>query len=106
MNCKTCNRVMKKVEVKIQDADSDVISYQCGKCGNFEFEEKSIKKAITEIKFKEESPLKIKQKVIKLSEGRLGMYLNKDVIRSLNLKAGEEIYVSVPDKKHILINLT
>jgi len=47
---------MKEVEVKIQNANSNVISYQCSECGNFDFEEKSIKKAITEIKVKEESP--------------------------------------------------
>ncbi|MBI5065784.1 hypothetical protein HZA97_06105 [Candidatus Woesearchaeota archaeon] len=55
MKCQECNNLMKEVKVKIQDADSDVISYQCSKCGNFDFEEASIKKAITEIKVNEES---------------------------------------------------
>ncbi len=54
MKCQECNNLMKEVKVKIQDADSDVISYQCDKCGNFDFEETSMKKAITEIKVKEE----------------------------------------------------
>ena len=95
---------MKIIKAKIQDAGSPVISYQCGKCGYFDFEEKSINKAINEIKLKE-TTLKIKQKIIKLSHGRLGMYINKDVARSLNLKGGEEVYVSVPDRKHLLVNM-
>ena len=96
---------MKKVEVKIQDADNPVTSYQCSNCGYFDFEEKSISKAIAEIKIKE-TPLKIKQKIIKLSHERLGMYINRDVARSLNLKGGQEVYVSIPDKKHIVINIS
>jgi hypothetical protein len=93
---------MKEVSVKIQDADSPVISYQCGKCGYFSFEDKSMKKAIAEIRTKE-IPLKIKQKIIRLSHNRLGMYFNRDVARSLDLKGGEDIYVSVPDKKHFVV---
>lgn len=95
---------MKEVRVKIQDANSPVTSHQCGKCGYFDFEEKSINKAINEIKVKE-STLKIKQKIIKLSHDRLGMYINRDVARSLNLKGGEEVYISVPDKKHLIVNI-
>jgi len=95
---------MKCIKVKIQDAASLATSYQCGKCGYFEFEEKSINKAINEIKEKE-TPLKIKQKIIKLSHNRLGMYINRDVARSLNLRGGEEVYVAMPDKKHLVINL-
>jgi len=105
MECPQCNSELKKIKVKIQEADSPVISYQCSKCSYFEFEEKSISKAINEIKIKEESPLKIKQKIIKLSHDRLGMYINRDIARSLNLKGGEEVYVSMPDKKHIVINV-
>ncbi|MDP7324446.1 MAG: hypothetical protein QF632_06810, partial [Candidatus Woesearchaeota archaeon] len=70
----------------------------------FEFGKESISKAIQEIKLKE-TPLKIKQRIIKLSHDRLGMYINRDVARSLNLKGGEEVYVSLPDKKHILIDV-
>jgi len=104
MKCPKCNGKMKQVEVKIQDADSPVISYQCGECGYFDFEEKSINKAINEIRSKE-APLKIKQKIIKLSHNRLGMYINRDVARSLNLKGGEEVYVSVPDKKRLIVDM-
>ena len=104
MKCPKCNSNMKEVKVKIQDADSPVTSYQCGKCGYFDFEEKSINRAIDEIKTKE-APLKIRQKIIKLSHDRLGMYINRDVARSLNLKGGEEVYVSVPDKKHLVVNV-
>ena len=104
MKCSKCDVKMREVKVKIQDANSPVISYQCGECGYFDFEEKSINKAINEIKAKE-ATLKIKQKIIKLSHDRLGMYINRDVARSLNLKGGEEVYVSVPDKKHLVIDV-
>jgi transposase-like protein len=104
MKCPNCKSEMKKVMVKIQDADSPVTSYQCSECGNFDFEEKSMSKAIQEIKTKE-APLKIKQKIIKLSHNRLGMYINRDVARCLNLKGGEEVYVSVPDKGHMVVNI-
>jgi len=33
------------------------------------------------------------------------MYFNRDIARSLNLRAGEDIYVSVPDKNHMLIKV-
>ena len=104
MKCPKCSSRMKEIKVKIQDANSLVISYQCGECGYFDFEDKSINKAINEIKAKE-APLKIKQKIIKLSHDRLGMYINRDVARSLNLKGGEEVFVSIPDKKHMVINV-
>lgn len=104
MKCPKCNAQMKEVKVKIQDADSPVNSYQCGECGYFDFEEKSINKAINEIRLKE-APLKIKQKIIKLSHDRLGMYINRDVARTLNLKGGQEVYVSVPDKKHLVVGI-
>jgi len=104
MKCPKCDSKMEGVMVKIQDADSLVTSYQCGECGYFDFEGKSMEKAIAEIKDKE-APLKIKQKIIKLSHDRLGMYINRDVARSLNLKGGEEVYVSVPDKNHLVVNV-
>jgi len=104
MKCPKCNEPMKEIKVKIQDADTSATSYQCGKCGYFDFEDKSINKAINEIKEKE-APLKIKQRIIKLSHDRLGMYINRDIARSLNLKGGQDVYVSVPDKKHFIINI-
>ncbi|MEK6951809.1 MAG: zf-TFIIB domain-containing protein [Nanoarchaeota archaeon] len=104
MKCPKCNANMKEIKVKIQNADSLVTSYQCGRCGYFNFEEKSINQAINEIKINE-STLKIKQKIIKLSRGRLGMYINRDIARSLNLSGGEEVYVSVPDKKHLVVKI-
>ena len=104
MKCPKCNSNLREVKVKIQDANSPVISYQCAKCGYFDFEEKSINEAINEIKTKE-STLAIKQKIIKLSHDRLGMYINRDIARSLNLKGGEDVYVSVPDKKCMVVNI-
>ena len=51
------------------------------------------------------SPLKIKQKIIKLSRDRLGIYLNKDIVRSLNLKHGQSCNMFVNSKKEIIIEL-
>ena len=98
--CSKCLKKLKKVEVEVFGAEKKVISYQCKNCDHFEFEPKSSKDVLEELK---ETPLKIKQKIVKLSQDRLGMYFNIHIVRSLQLKKGEEIYISVPDKKHILI---
>jgi len=95
---------LRKVEVDIEDAETPAISHQCPNCNYFSFEPESTMKVIKEIKSKE-SPLKIKQKIIKLSKDRLGMYFNQDIIKSLNLKSGEEILVSVPDKNRIVLEI-
>ena len=95
---------MKKVVVNIEDAKTKAISYQCPNCDYFTFEPKSSVQIVREIK-ENESPLKIKQKIIKLSKDRLGIYFNQDIIRSLNLKPGEDILISIPDKKRIVLKL-
>src|SRR3989338_6460629 len=100
MKCPKCSSSLKKIEVGVEGAKNKAVSYQCTKCDYFEFEPQSSQKVIEELR---ETPLKIKQKVIKLSQDRLGIYFNSNVVRSLGLKKGEDIYVSVPDKKHILI---
>ncbi len=100
MKCPKCNANLKKVEVSVQGAKSKAISYQCPKCDYFEFDPLTSKKVVEELR---ETPLKIKQKIVKLSQDRLGIYFNNNVVRSLNLKKGEEVYVSVPDKRHILL---
>ncbi len=102
MKCPKCNAALRKVEVSVHGAKSKVSSYQCSKCDYFEFEPVSSKKVVEELR---ETPLKIKQKVVKLSQDRLGIYFNNNVVRSLNLKKGEDIYISVPDKKHIVLEL-
>jgi len=103
MKCPKCESNLKKVEVSVAGAKSKAVSYQCPDCDYFEFEPMSSKKVVQEIR---DTPLKIKQKIVKLSQDRLGMYINRDVARSLNLKGGEEVYVSVPDKKHLVINIS
>ena len=70
MKCPKCNSVLRKVEVKVQGAKSKAISYQCPDCDYFEFEPKSSEKVVQELR---ETPLKIKQKIVKLSQDRLGM---------------------------------
>ena len=102
MQCPNCNTKLDKVEVSVHGANKKVISYQCPNDDYFEFEPQSSKEVVEELR---ESPLKIKQKVVKLSGERLGIYFNQNVVRSLNIKKGENIYVSVPDKKHILLEL-
>lgn len=102
MKCPKCDSNLRKVDVKVQGAENSVISYQCSKCDYFEFEPVSSQRVIEELR---ETPLKIKQKIVKISQDRLGVYFNNNIIRSLNLKKGEEIYISVPDKKHIILEL-
>ena len=102
MKCPKCNSNLNKINVAVHGAENRVISYQCPKCDYFEFEPESSRKVVEELR---EAPLKIKQKIIKLSQDRLGIYLIKNVVESLDLKKGEDIYVSVPDKKHILLEL-
>lgn len=100
--CPKCEANLKKVEVKVAGAKTKAISYQCPNCDYFSFEPTSSRKVVEELR---DTPLKIKQKIVKLSHDRLGMYINKDVARCLNLKGGEEVYVSVPDKKHLVVSL-
>ena len=102
MSCPKCNSKLKKVEVKVDGAESKAVSYQCTKCDYFEFEPKSSRKVVEELR---ETPLKIKQKIVGISQNRLGIYFNSNVVRSLNLKKGEDIFVSVPDKNHIVLEL-
>lgn len=104
MNCPNCSHKLKKVKVSIEDAKTKAVSYQCSNCDYYTFDPKSSIQVIREIKEKE-SPLKMKQKIIKLSKDRLGVYFNQDIIRSLNLKSGENILISVPDKKRIVLKL-
>lgn len=102
MLCPKCNSVLRKVDVKVYGAKSKAMSYQCTKCDYFEFEQKSSQKVLAELR---DSPLKIKQSIVKLSQDRLGIYFNSHVVRSLQLKKGESVYVSVPDEKHIVLEL-
>ena len=102
MKCQNCNSELRKVNVKVYGANSKVISYQCPDCNYFEFDSNSSKKVLEELR---EPTLKIKQKIVKLSQDRLGVYFNQNVIRSLDLKNGEDVYVSIPDKKHIILEL-
>ena len=104
MKCPKCNSDLKKVEVEIEDAMTPAISYQCSKCDYYSFEPQSTMKIIKELKEKE-APLKIKQKIIKLSQDRLGMYFSKDVVESLNLQSGKEVFVSVPNKNKIVLDI-
>jgi predicted nucleic-acid-binding Zn-ribbon protein len=104
MRCPKCGLNLRRVEVSVEGAEQKAISYQCAKCDYVEFEEKSSAKVVKELKYRE-TPLKIRQKIIKLSQDRLGMYFNKSIVESLDLKAGEEVQVSVPDKWHIILRI-
>lgn len=104
MICPNCNNKLKKVKVDIEDAKTKAISYQCPHCDYFVFEPKSAVEVVREIKEKE-SPLKMKQTIVKLSKDRLGIYFNKDIIRSLNLTSGKEVFISIPDKKRIVLRI-
>ena len=102
--CPKCNHNMKSIKVEVEDAKNKVDSYQCPDCGYFEFEKDSSKKVVDELR-KKESALNIKQKIIKLSKDRLGIYINSDIARCLDLKSGQEVYTSVPDKKTMVLTV-
>ncbi len=102
MKCPRCNATLEKELVRIEGAKQKVLSFQCPKCEYVDFEQESAKKVVGELKAKE-TPMKIKQRIVKLSKDRLGTYFNKNIVSSLNLKPGEDIFISVPDKKHIII---
>lgn len=102
--CPKCDHLMKKVKVEVEDAKNKVDSHQCSECGYFEFDTDSSKKVIEELREKE-CTLNIKQKIIKLSKDRLGIYINGDIARCLHLKGGQEIYTSVPNKKTIVLTV-
>jgi len=102
MKCSKCNVDMKHVFVSVKGSVNKVRSFQCPQCDYFEFEPISSQKVVQELR---ESPLKIKQKIIKLSQDRLGIYLSTHIVNSLNLKKGDEISLSVPDKKHIILEV-
>jgi|GEM_PF-999101 len=104
MKCPKCKGNIREVAVTIEGARQKAVSYRCEICDYIAFEEESTTKVLQELKAKE-TPLKITQKIIKLSEGRLGLYLNKHIIDSLGLRAGEKITVSVPDKEHIILKI-
>ena len=105
MRCPKCSSNLRKVEISVEGAEQKAMSYQCAKCDYVEFEKNSAAKVVSELKSKE-TPLKIRQKIIKLSQDRLGMYFNKNIVESLDLKAGEEVHVSVPDKDHIISKIS
>lgn len=102
MKCPHCKTTLKPVAVNVRGAHQKAMSYQCVRCDYFEFEPVSSQKVLAELR---DTPLKIRQKIVKLSQDRLGMYFNTHIIESLGLEKGESIYLSVPDKKHILIEL-
>ena len=102
-SCPKCHKPLTKVNVKVEMATSRSLTYQCGPCEYVWFDPISAKKVIEEIRAHD---LKIKQKVIKLSADRLGIYFNSHIVRRLNLKKGEDGYVSGPDKNHMLIDVT
>ena len=77
MRCPECKSNLKKVEVSVHGAKSKATSYQCSKCDYFEFEPLSSRKVVEEL---HNTPLKIKQKIVKLSQDRLGIYFNKNIL--------------------------
>jgi hypothetical protein len=99
MKCPECEKQLKRILVSVEGAEQKAVSYQCS-CGHVVFERDSSERVLAELR---DAPLKIRQHIIALSKGRLGMYLNSDVVRSLDIRKGEEVTVSVPDRKHIVI---
>jgi len=101
MKCPNCKKEMVRVLVSIEGASTKAVSWQCATCDRFTVEPASARMALDEL----ESPLRLQQRVVKISQGRLGLYLGKDVVRSLGLKGGETVELSVPSKKRLVIDL-
>ena len=102
MKCPECKLELKRVPVTVAGAEHKATSYQCTKCDYFEFDPVSSARVVDELR---RHPLKIKHTIVKLSSDRLGIYFNANIIRSLNLRPGEEVLISVPDKNHIIVEL-
>ena len=103
MKCPKCSHEMTKLHQTEEDKQQKVTSHHCMRCEHIEFERVYPELEIMEDV--EKHTLEIKQNIVKLSHNRLGMYFNKNIIQSLGLKAGEEVLVSVPEKKRIVIKL-
>ncbi len=101
--CPECGKNLRMVMVSIEDAETKAKTYQCPHCDYFRFDPLNKDKIMKEVKQKEQ--LRAKQKIIKFSNNRLGVYLNPNIVKSLDLRAGEEVNISVPDPKHILVSL-
>ena len=97
INCPNCHVEAKAAELLIEEA----VRYRCGTCEYSKLEPVASRTATPP----STSPLQLKQKITTISQGRLGLYLNQDLVRSLGLKAGQEVFVSVPDGQHILVRL-
>jgi len=99
--CPKCKAALRRVEVTVHGAKAKALSFQCTNCDYFEFDADSGRNVVDELK----SPLKIRHKVVNISQDRLGIYFNNNIIRSLGLKKGEDVFISVPDKKHMVIEI-
>ena len=104
MKCPKCKNVLKKVNVEIEGAVNKAVSYQCPRCGYLKFDKNSSEKVIAELR-ESEQPLKMEQAVVRLSKDRVGMYFNRHIAKSLKLKAGKKLLVSVPSKKRIVLEI-
>lgn len=99
--CPRCGSKLNKVDVKVAGARATAKSLQCSSCDYFSFDQVSSRKVVDEL-----SPLQLKHKLVNLSGDRLGIYFNSNIVRSLELKKGSDVYVSVPDRKHIVIEIS
>jgi len=89
--------------VAVHGATQKVQSLQCQTCHYFAFEPISSSKVVEELR---QHPLKIRHKIVKLSKDRLGIYFNSNIVRSLGLQKGEEVYLSIPNKKQLVMELS
>ena len=81
--CNKCNGNLEKLEVHVEDTDKTTTGWKCKDCGEYYFDQAESKAIYEDLSQKETPALNIKQKIVKLSKDRLGIYLNKDVIRCI-----------------------
>ena len=96
---------MEEIRVNVQGAGLSAKGWECPKCGDIKFDKESGLKVIEELEKKKlNCPLNMEQKITKLSYNRLGFYFNRDIVRCLDLKPGEKVFLTILDKNNILIN--
>ncbi len=97
MKCE-CGNDMKIEKVEILPGLSSE-GYKCAKCGEIEFDEGQMKKAL---KIKEMAiKVMVKRKLGKVG-GSLVLRIPKEVEESMNLKSGEDVKIIVENKKMIV----
>ncbi len=107
--CRVCGGELKELEVRVEGSDITSKGWKCKICGHYVFDEEGGRTIVDDLETSEAieklPALNIEQRIIKLSKDRLGMYLPKDVVRCTGIEKGKRVYISVLDKKKLLLTV-